>query len=69
MPIGVYLPAQAVDVDIHDIRIGLYSHSPDLIQNHGSGDDPACISAQIFEKNEFLWSQIQYLSIPGRLTS
>jgi hypothetical protein len=44
-PVGVYLPAQAVNMDIHDIGVGLDSHAPDLIENHRSCNDAAGISA------------------------
>ncbi len=67
-PIRVYLPAQTVDVDIDDVGIRLDSHTPDFVENHGPRDDAARISAQIFQKNEFLRRQIQDLSASGSLT-
>jgi hypothetical protein len=64
---GVHLAAQAVDVDIDDVCIRLDSHSPNFIENHGSCDDAAGISAQVFQQNELLRRQVQCLSIAGRL--
>jgi hypothetical protein len=58
-PIRVYLSAQTIDVDIHNIGIRLNSHTPDFIENHGSRDDAARIPAQILQKYELLWRQIQ----------
>src|SRR5665213_774292 len=68
-PIRVYLSAKAVDVYIDDVGIRLDSHTPDFIENHGPGDNAARISAQIFQKNEFLWRQIQDFAASGSLTS
>jgi len=50
----VYLPAETVDVYIHDIGIRLDSHSPDFVEDHGPRDHAARISAQILQKHEFL---------------
>ncbi len=58
-PIRVYLPAKTVDVYIDDVGIGLYPHTPDLVEDHGACDNAARISAQIFQKNELLRRQIQ----------
>src|SRR5580693_2638865 len=68
-PIRVYLPPKTVYVNIDDIGIRLYPHTPDFIKDHGPGDNAACISAQIFQKYEFLRRQIQDLAAAGRLTS
>ena len=67
-PIRVYLPAKTVDVNIDDIGIRLYPHTPDFIENHGPCDNAARISAQIFQKYEFLRRQIQDLAASGSLT-
>src|ERR1700678_1172854 len=68
-PTRVPLPAKTVDVNIDNIGIRLYPHTPDFIEDHGAGDNAACISAQIFQKYEFLRRQIQDLAAPGSLTS
>src|ERR1700733_16050445 len=57
-PIRVYLPAKTVDVHVHNVGIRLDSHTPDFVENHGPRDNAACISTQIFQKNEFLRRQI-----------
>src|SRR5271165_6686006 len=67
VPIRVNLPPQPVDVHIHNVGVRLDSHAPNLIENHGSGNDPARIPAQILQQNELLRSQIQYLSAPRGL--
>src|SRR5580698_8036988 len=64
-PIRVYLPAKTVDVYIDDVGIGLYSHTPDFVENHGACDNASGISAQIFQQNEFLRRQIQDLPASG----
>jgi hypothetical protein len=46
---AIHLSAQAVDVNIHDVRIGMNPHTPDLIENHGAGDHPAGIPAKILQ--------------------
>jgi|SRR5580698_5245071 hypothetical protein len=68
-PLRVHLPAKTVDMNIDDIGIRLYPHTPDFIEDHGPRDNAARISAQIFQKNEFLRRQIQDLAPPGSLTS
>ena len=62
MPLSIHLSAQAVDVDIHDIGVRLDSHTPYLVENHGSSHDAAGVSAKILQKHKLLRSQIQYLS-------
>src|SRR3984885_15629396 len=52
-PVRVYLPAKTVDVNVDDIGIRLYSHTPDFIKDQGPGDKGACISTQIFHKKKF----------------
>jgi hypothetical protein len=54
LPHAVDLPAQAIDVHIHNIGVGLNTHTPDLIQNHGACDHAAGIPAEIFKEYEFL---------------
>jgi hypothetical protein len=44
-PMAVYLPPQAIDVDIDNICVRLDAHSPHLIEDHGPGYDPSRISA------------------------
>ena len=67
-PIRVYLPAKTVDVYVHDVGVRLDSHTPDFVEDHGPRDDPARISTQIFQQNEFLRRQIQDLSVAGSFT-
>jgi hypothetical protein len=55
-------------MNINDIGIRLYPHTPDFIKDHGPGDNAPCISAQIFQEYEFLRRQIQDLAAPGSLT-
>src|SRR5579863_6754037 len=67
-PIRVYLPAKTVDVYVHDIGVGLDSHAPNFVEDHGPRDNAARISTQILEKNEFLRRQVQDLPAPGSFT-
>ena len=44
----VHFPAQAVNMDVHDIGRRIDPHFPYVIENHGPGHDPARIPAKIF---------------------
>jgi hypothetical protein len=46
---AIHLSAQAVDVNIHNVRIGMNPHAPDLIENHGAGYNPAGVAAKILQ--------------------
>jgi hypothetical protein len=59
---AIHLAAQAIDVHIDYIGVGLYAHTPDLIEDHRSRDDAASIPAQILQEDELLLGQLQNLS-------
>jgi hypothetical protein len=54
----IYLAAQAVDVNVDDVRVRLDPHAPHFRQQHGPGYDSACMTAEIFEKHELLRAQV-----------
>src|ERR1700722_17530477 len=62
VPLSVYLPAQAVDVNIDDVGLWLNVHPPNLFEDHRPGNNSARVSAQILQKHELLRRQIQQLS-------
>jgi hypothetical protein len=57
----VYLATEAVDVDIDDVGVRLYAHTPNCVKNHRPRDHATGIPAQIFQQDEFLRRQIQNL--------
>ena len=59
--IRVYLAAEAVDVNIDDVGVRLYAHTPNGVKNHRPRDNATGIAAQIFQQYEFLRRQIQNL--------
>jgi len=50
-------------MDINHVRGGINSRLPHVIQNHCSSDYASGITAQVFQKNEFLWSKAQGLTV------
>ena len=44
---------------VYDIGLRLDTHPPYLVEDHGPSDNAARVSAQILQKHELLWSQIQ----------
>jgi hypothetical protein len=58
----VNLAAQPVYMDVNHIGVRLNAHSPDFIEDHGTGNNPAGISAQILEEHEFLLGKLQDLT-------
>jgi hypothetical protein len=58
---GVYLPAKAVNVNIDDVGVRLYAHTPNSVKDHRPRDNASGVPAQIFQQGEFLRRQIQNL--------
>jgi hypothetical protein len=58
---GVYLATEAVDVDIDNVGVRLYAHTPNCVKYHRPRDHATGIPAQIFQQDEFLRRQIQNL--------
>jgi hypothetical protein len=56
------LSAESVDVDIHDIGVGLDAHAPDLGEEHGPGDDPTSMSAKILQERKLLRTEVKDLT-------
>src|ERR1700728_4149024 len=55
---AVYLAAQTAHVSLHDAGIRVEMHAPDILQQHGAGDDLLGMSHQIFEQQKFTRQQI-----------
>jgi hypothetical protein len=51
--------AEAMDVDIDDVGGGVDAHLPDVVEDHGAGDDTADIAAKVFEEGEFLLGELE----------
>jgi len=67
--LGVDFAAKPVDVDVDDIGVWLDAHAPDLIEDHGAGDDAAGVAAEIFEQDEFLRGEGEGLAGAGGLAA
>src|ERR1039457_160023 len=65
----VYLTAQTIDVDIHDVGCGIKSHPPDMVQNHGASYHATFIPAKILQQRKLLWSQLQQVIAPSCFTT
>src|ERR1019366_5128631 len=55
---AVHLPAQAVNVHIYDVGIGLNAHAPHLLENHRTCYDAPCVPAQVFQQHKFLGCEL-----------
>src|ERR1700722_14432680 len=67
--IVVYLAAQAIDMDIHDVGRGINPHPPDMVQDHRTSYHASFIPAEIFQQRKLLWSQLQQVIAPSCLTT
>ncbi len=59
---GIYLAAQIVYVDVHDIRHGVKIEFPDLGNNGGAGNGLALVAHQEFKQREFLWAEVDVMT-------
>src|SRR5271167_1028980 len=62
----IYLAAQTIDMDIHNISCGINPHPPDMVQNHSTSYHTTFVAAQIFQEGKLLWGQLQHLIAPPR---
>jgi hypothetical protein len=62
LSIAIYLPTQAIDVNIHDIGVWMNPHAPDLVQNHRTSNYPTGIPTEILQEHKLLWGQLQQLA-------
>ncbi len=53
------LAAKSIDVNIDDVGGGIETHAPDVIENHGSGDDASGVAAEILEQRKLLAGELQ----------
>jgi hypothetical protein len=65
LSLAVNLFPQATNLNINNICVRLIADSPDLIENHSSRYDPACISAEELQQEKLLGRQLQYLTRSG----
>ena len=63
---AVHLGAQPAHMGFHDIGARIEIQLPDILQQHGAGDDAPGIAHQIFQQPEFLGLQIH--GLPPRCT-
>ncbi len=59
--IGVNFVSQAINVDIDHVSCGIDSHTPDVIEDHGTSYNTAGIAAKIFQERKLLWSQLEQM--------
>ena len=69
LPLAIDLAAQSIDVNIHNVRVWLDAHAPDLIENHGTSDNSARVAAEILQQNKFLRRELQDLPGPSCLAA
>jgi hypothetical protein len=62
LAVAVDLAAQPVDVDVYDVGVGLNAHAPDILEDHGAGDDAAGVAAKVLEEDELLGSELEELA-------
>ena len=67
--IVVYLAAQTIDVDIHDVSCWINPHPPDVVQNHGPGYHTTFIAAKIFQQGKLLRGLLQQVFAPSCFTA
>src|SRR3546814_4382091 len=63
------LRAQALDRDFDDVGIALEIDVPDLLGDHGLGDDLAMTARQRRQQREFLGGEIETLGVAPRATT
>src|SRR5688572_18906656 len=59
--VGVHLAAQAVDQDIDHISLRIETIVPDVLEDHGLGNDPAGVAHEIFQKGKLMGLQVDLL--------
>src|SRR5215471_8115990 len=67
--VPVDFAAQAIDVHVDDVRRGIDSHAPDMIENHRSSHNAALVSTEVFQKYEFLRRELKRLIAFPRFTA
>ena len=64
----IHFTAQAVNVNVHNIRRRINSHSPHVVKDHSASHHASRVSAEILEQGELLRSQLQQLIASPSLT-
>src|SRR5437899_1204046 len=62
----VEFAAHAPDIDVDDIRRRIEMKIPDVLQQHGAGNDAALVACQILQKLEFPRKKKDGLAAPAR---
>src|SRR5271165_6877791 len=65
--IPVDLGPEPGDVHVDDIRLGIEMIVPDMLEQHGPGDDLAGVLHQVFEKAKFARLQDDLFAAAGHL--
>src|ERR1700690_1533157 len=55
----IHLAAQTINVNIDNVGCGVNPHLPDMVENHGPGDNSTFVPAKIFQQRKLLRSQLQ----------
>src|SRR4051812_43191294 len=61
----VDLAPQPADMRFDDVAPGIEMELPDLLEQHGAGDDAARVAGQIFEQPELAWLQLDRPTTSG----
>src|ERR1700756_2633569 len=61
----VDLATQAADIDVDDVGRRIEMQIPDVLQQHGAGDDAAFVAHEVFQKLEFLRQQHDVVAAPA----
>src|SRR5215468_1403905 len=67
--VPVHFAAQTINVHVDDIRGGIDSHAPDMIENHRSSHNAALVSTEVLQKHELLRRELKRLIAFPRLTA
>src|SRR5215475_8794666 len=59
----VDLATQPADIDVDDVGGRIEMQVPDVLQQHGAGDDAGLVAHQIFQKLELFWQQLDLLAV------
>src|SRR5450755_3570696 len=66
--LAVDLASHTSDIDVDDIGRGIEMEVPDVLQQHGAGDDTALVAHQILQKLEFPGQQKNVHAAPAGLS-
>src|SRR5271157_357543 len=63
---AVNLAAQTIDMNIHNVGAGVETHAPNVVQDHRTSNNPACVAAKILQQRELLGGELEHVIAPAR---